>query len=75
MIVQLSIQIDSLQASIQQLEADRAQLQENLRQQRELADHLSVKVSDQQEEIVHLSKYSFSKNTLFVQYVVGFGQK
>ena len=32
-------------------------MHENLKQQRDLADHLSVKVSDQQEEIVQLSKF------------------
>lgn len=59
-------QIDSLQSTIQQLEGERSQLQENLRKQRDLADHLSVKVSDQQEEIVHLSKQSYSFNILHI---------
>ncbi|XP_053380155.1 golgin subfamily A member 2-like [Mercenaria mercenaria] len=44
--------IDSLQATIQQLEGERNKLMENLKKQREMSDTLSVKVSDLQEEVV-----------------------
>ena len=50
------LQIDSLQATIRQLESERNQMIENLNTQRDLTDHLGVKVSDLEEEVVQSSK-------------------
>jgi len=50
------LQIMSLQATIQQQESERDQLLESLAKQRDLADHMGVKVSDLEEEIVQLSE-------------------
>ncbi|GAB1602475.1 golgin subfamily A member 2-like isoform X2 [Argonauta hians] len=43
--------IESLQATIRQLEAERNQLIENLQDQRNLSDNLSVKVADVEEQL------------------------
>ncbi|KAL4219452.1 putative golgin subfamily A member 2-like protein 5 [Mactra antiquata] len=51
--------IDSLQATIKQLESERNDMINNLNKQRDMSDTLSVKVSDLQEEIVQ----SNSSNT------------
>ncbi|XP_052790929.1 golgin subfamily A member 2-like [Mya arenaria] len=44
--------ISSLQSTIQQLESERNRLMESLAKQRDLTDHLGVKVSDLEEEVV-----------------------
>ncbi|KAL8596529.1 hypothetical protein ACOMHN_041591 [Nucella lapillus] len=44
--------IDSLTATIKQLELERGQLYESLKEQRHLSDNLSVKVADLQEEVI-----------------------
>ncbi|XP_076454481.1 golgin subfamily A member 2-like [Babylonia areolata] len=44
--------IDSLSATIKQLETERGQLYESLKEQRHLSDDLSVKVADLQEEVI-----------------------
>lgn len=44
--------IDSLTATIKQLEHERGQLYESLKEQRHLSDNLSVKVADLQEEVI-----------------------
>lgn len=44
-------QMDSLQATIRQLEAERNQLIGSLKDQRNLSDDLSVKVADMQEQV------------------------
>lgn len=43
--------MDSLQATIRQLEAERNQLMENLKNQRNFSDDLTVKVADLQEQV------------------------
>nr|KAG5712114.1 hypothetical protein BaRGS_020840 [Batillaria attramentaria] len=47
--------IDSLTATIKQLEMERGQLYEHLKEQRHLSDNLSVKVADLQEEVIRKS--------------------
>lgn len=44
--------IDSLTATIRQLELERGQLYENLKEQRYVADSLGIKVADLQEEVI-----------------------
>ena len=50
------LQIDSLSTAIRQLETERSQLVQSLKEQRDLSDSLSIKVSDLQEEVVQKSK-------------------
>jgi len=50
------LQIDSLSTAIRQLETERNQLVQSLKEQRDLSDSLSIKVSDLQEEVVQKSK-------------------
>ncbi|XP_070176381.1 golgin subfamily A member 2-like isoform X2 [Littorina saxatilis] len=47
--------IDSLTATIKQLELERGQLYESLKEQRHLSDNLSVKVADLNEEVIRKS--------------------
>ncbi|XP_060068049.1 golgin subfamily A member 2-like isoform X2 [Ylistrum balloti] len=49
--------IDSLTAAIKQLESERSQLMQNLREQRELSDSLTVKVTDLEEAILQKSTF------------------
>ena len=51
-------QIDSLTATIKQLELERGQLYESLKEQRHLSDNLSVKVADLQEDVIRKCKLS-----------------
>lgn len=48
-------QIASLQKTVRHLEVEREQLNQNLKDQRELSDKLSVNVADMQEEIIKQS--------------------
>lgn len=54
------LQIESLTASIRQLEMERTQLYENLKEQRHLSDNLSVKVADLQEDVIRKCVCSLS---------------
>ncbi|XP_071154943.1 golgin subfamily A member 2-like isoform X1 [Mytilus edulis] len=56
--------IDSLSSAIQQLEIERNQLVESLKEQRELSDSLSIKVSDLQEEVVQKSAFQSEDNNI-----------
>ena len=49
-------QIDSLTATIKQLELERGQLYDSLKEQRHLSDNLSVKVADLQEDVIRKCK-------------------
>lgn len=65
------LQIESLTASIRQLEMERTQLYENLKEQRHLSDNLSVKVADLQEDVIRkcvcsLSPFLFSLSICFL---------
>lgn len=48
-------QIASLQKTVHHLEVEREQLNQNLKDQRELSDKLSVNLADMQEEIIKQS--------------------
>lgn len=48
-------QIASLQKTVRHLEVEREQLNQNLKDQRELSDKLSVSLADMQEEIIKQS--------------------
>ncbi|CAG2203148.1 GOLGA2 [Mytilus edulis] len=50
--------------AIQQLEIERNQLVESLKEQRELSDSLSIKVSDLQEEVVQKSAFQSEDNNV-----------
>ena len=58
--VMLMSQIDSLTATIKQLELERGQLYDSLKEQRHLSDNLSVKVADLQEEVIRTGKPSLT---------------
>ncbi|KAL3872084.1 hypothetical protein ACJMK2_040039 [Sinanodonta woodiana] len=53
--------IDSLQATITQLESERNQMFQNLKEQRNLSDQLGIKIADLQEELVQASTPSSSE--------------
>lgn len=53
----LSMQVQSLHDTIRQLEEERTQLYENLKEQRQLSDNMGIKIADLQEEVIWKSEY------------------
>ncbi|XP_071111541.1 golgin subfamily A member 2-like isoform X4 [Haliotis cracherodii] len=56
--------MESLQSTIQQLESERSQLVDNLREQRDLSDSLGIKVADLQEEILRKNQMNFDNDII-----------
>ncbi|XP_046556610.1 golgin subfamily A member 2-like isoform X2 [Haliotis rubra] len=54
----------SLQSTIHQLESERSQLVDNLREQRDLPDSLGIKVADLQEEILRKTQMNFENDII-----------
>ena len=49
-------QIQSLQDTIKQLENERGQMYENLKEQRQLSDRLGIQIADLNEELIRKSR-------------------
>ncbi|XP_033732612.1 golgin subfamily A member 2-like isoform X1 [Pecten maximus] len=59
--------IDSLTAAIKQLESERGQLMQNLKDQRELSDSLTVKVTDLEEAVIQKSTFHIDNDKVSLQ--------